>query len=171
MPSTNEPSDVILFDAGILIGALLNGDPRHGEAYPIVEAARRGEIRACITPSILSEVYGALTWERAQPCHEPEEAAKAVWRLVEAPSAIQILEVGPRAALLALELAAGHELRARRVHDARHAAAALVARVGLVYTYDAADWKVFEADGLQIAGPESTLARWGKRGQAVSQSF
>jgi predicted nucleic acid-binding protein len=159
MQSTNELSDLILFDAGVLIGALLSGDPRHGEAYPIVNAARRGEIQGCTTPGILSEVYGALTWEKAQPRHEPEEAAEAVRRLVELPSAIQILEVGPGAAMLALELAAVHKLRARRVHDARHAATALMAGVSLVYTYDAADWKVFNTDGLKIAGPESTLTQ------------
>ena len=168
MPSTNEPAGPILCDAGLLIGALLNGDPRHSEARPIVEAARRGEIQACTTPSILSEVYGALTWEKAQPCHQPEEAAAAVRLLVEPPSAIQVLEGGLDAALLTLELAAIHKLTARRVHDARHAATALVAKVGLVYTYDVEDWKAFEAHGLQIAGPESTLARLGKQGQTVS---
>jgi len=163
MPSTNEPGDPVLFDAGVFIGALLRGDPRHNEARPIAEAARRGEIQACTTPSILSEVYGALTWEKAQPCHSPEEAATAVRLLVEAPSAIQVLEVGPSVAFLALELAAEHGLRARRVHDARHAAAALVAGVHLVYTYDAEDWQVFAADGLQVAGPESTLVRLGEK--------
>ena len=116
MPSTSEPAGPILLDAGVLIGALLRGDPRHGEARQIVEAARRGEIQACTTPSILSEVYGALTWEMAQPCHEPEEAAVAVRLLVEEPSAIRVLEVGPDVALLALNLAAAHRLTARRVH-------------------------------------------------------
>lgn len=36
--------DAILFDAGLFIGALLSGDPRHKEAYPLVEAARRGTL-------------------------------------------------------------------------------------------------------------------------------
>lgn len=167
MQSTNESPGPILLDAGLLIGALLSGDPRHQEARPIVEAARRGEIHTCTTPSILSEVYGALTWEKAQPCHEPEEAATAVRLLVEAPSAIQVLEAGPDTALLALDLAASHKLRARRIHDARHAATALIARVHQVYTYDADDWKVFEMDGLHVAGPQSTLVRLGKLGQAA----
>jgi predicted nucleic acid-binding protein len=160
---TNEPAGKILFDAGLLIGALLKGDPRHSEARPIVEAARRGEIEACTTPSILSEVYGALTWEKAQPCHLPEDAAVAVRLLVEAPSAIAVLEIGLSVAVLAVELAAAHGLRARRIHDARHAAAAIVANVRLVYTYDVEDWRVFEANGLQIAGPESTLERLKER--------
>lgn len=163
MQSTNESTGLILFDAGLLIGALLSGDSRYHEARPIVEAARRGEIQACTTPSILSEVYGALTWEKAQPCHEPAEAATAVRLLVEAPSAIQVLEAGSGVALLALDLAASHKLRARRVHDARHAATALMAGVDRVYTYDAEDWRVFETDGLHIAGPGSTLARLGKQ--------
>ncbi len=133
-----------------------------------MEAARGGEIQACTTPSILSEVYGALTWEMAQPCHEPEEAAAAVRLLVEEPSAIRVLEVGPDVALLALDLAAAHRLTARRVHDARHAAAALAAGVRWVYTYDAEDWRAFEADGLQIAGPESTLARLSARVNSIA---
>lgn len=39
MPSTE--GEYVLFDAGIFIGALLTGDPRHAEARPLVEAARR----------------------------------------------------------------------------------------------------------------------------------
>jgi len=159
MPSTSDSTDLILFDAGMFIGALLGGDPRHVEARPLVEAARRGEMSSCTTASILSEVYGALTWEKAQPRHAPEEAAEAVRLLVEVPSAIQVLDTGLNVALLALELASAHNLTARRIHDARHAAAALLAGVRFVYTYDIEDWKVFEADGLQISGPPSTLTQ------------
>lgn len=159
MPSTTDPGDPILFDAGIFIGALLKGDPRHAEARPLVEAARRGETQVCTTASILSEVYGALTWEKAQPRHDPAKAAEAVRLLVEPPSAIQVLDVGHDVALRALELAAAHGLRARRIHDARHAAAALDAGVHSVYTYDVDDWRAFEVDGLQIAGPSSTLEK------------
>lgn len=155
----SDGQDLVLFDAGILIGALLSGDPRHPEARLLVEAARRGEIRSCTTPGILSEVYGALTWEKARPRHDPREAADATRLLIEPPSAIQVLDEGHDVAVLALELAAVHHLRARRVHDARHAAAALVAGVRSVYTYDADDWQVFETDGIGIAGPLSTLAR------------
>ena len=37
-------TDMILFDAGVFIGALLAGDARHVEARSVVEAARYGEI-------------------------------------------------------------------------------------------------------------------------------
>ena len=57
-----------------------------------------------------------------------------------------------------LELSEKHLLRARRVHDARHAAAAIIAGITTVYTYDAGDWESFEDDGLSIAGPTTTLA-------------
>jgi predicted nucleic acid-binding protein len=62
-----------------------------------------------------------------------------------------------------LELAAKHQLRARRVHDARHAAAAIVAGITSVLTYDTEDWESFEGDGLNIEGPATTLARLGRR--------
>lgn len=150
-------SESALFDAGMFIGALLIDDPRHSEARPIVEAARRGELSACTTSGILSEVYAALTWHQAQPPHSPEQAAQAVRLLVEAPSAIRVLPDGVQEALRMLELAGTHQLRARRVHDARHAAAALVAGVTLVFTYDSDDWSAFESDGLKIAGPSSVL--------------
>ena len=77
------PSDTILFDAGLFIGALLRGDPRHAEAYPLVEAARRGDLAACTTAGILSEVYAALTWTKAMPPHSPQRAAQVVRLLVE----------------------------------------------------------------------------------------
>lgn len=79
--------------------------------------------------------------------------------LIGPPSAIQVLEEGPDTILRALELASLHNLTARRVHDARHAAAALGSGVRKVYTYDADDWLIFAEDGLQIAGPGSTLVR------------
>ena len=54
-------------------------------------------------------------------------------------------------------------LTARRVHDARHAATALVAGITSVYTYDIEDRQVFEADGLHIVGPPTTMARMAHR--------
>jgi predicted nucleic acid-binding protein len=58
-----------------------------------------------------------------------------------------------------LNLAWSHQLRARRVHDARHAAAAIVAGITSVFTYDVNDWKIFEIDGLDIDGPPSVVQR------------
>ena len=145
----------VLLDAGVFIGALLKGDRRHTEARQVVEQARRGELLACTTASILSEVYGALTWEKAEPRHEPAEAAEAIRLLVEFPSAITVLPEGLEVATRALDLAARHGLRARRIHDARHAAAALVAGITAVYTYDPDDWRLFEGEGLRMVEPAS----------------
>lgn len=160
MPPTED--EYVLFDAGVFIGALLTGDSRHAEARPLVEAARRGDVTACTTTGILSEVYAALTWHQAQPPHDPEHASEVVRLLVEPPSKIFILPDSREAALRMLELAARHQLRARRVHDARHAAAAIVAGINSVFTYDAEDWESFEGEGLSIAGPPTTLARLGR---------
>jgi len=106
---------------------------------------------------ILCEVYGAVTWEGARPPHDPAVAAEVVRALIEPPSAIRVLEEGPEVILPALELAVAHHLTARRIHDARHAAAALLADVRSVYTYDIHDWRPFEEHGLIIAGPPSVL--------------
>lgn len=54
----------------------------------------------------MAEVYGALTWEKAQPRHGPAEAAEAVRLLVDPPSAILVLNEGLEVALRALALAA-----------------------------------------------------------------
>src|SRR5262249_12147125 len=137
MPST-ESTHVIL-DAGLFIGALLIGDPRHAEARPIVEAARRGELTACTTTGILSEVIAALTWQHAQPRHTPKQASDAVRLLIEIPSQLHILPDGPEQAVRMIGLCETHQLRARRVHDARHAAAAMVCGVTSVFTYDPDD--------------------------------
>ena len=83
----------------------------------------------------------------------------AVRLLVESPSCIRVLDEGLDVVLQTLQLAATHGLTARRIHDARHAAAALAAGVHSVYTYDIDDWRLFEAHGLQITGPTSTLTR------------
>ena len=157
--SERETRRHVLWDAGVFIGALLKGDPRHRKARLLVEQGRRGELLACTTSGILSEVYGALTWKQAQPRHAPTEAANAVRLLVEPPSAIRVLQEDLEVIVRALELAASHGLTARRVHDARHAAAALTAGIQGVYTYDVDDWLLFEVDGLRVVGPETVLAR------------
>jgi len=151
--------DPVFFDAGVLIGALLRGDPRHDETRSLVEDARRGLVNACTTSGILSEVYAALTWEQAKPRHSPREAALAVKLLVAPPSAIRVLEEGYETATKTLLLADKHGLRARRVHDARHAAAAICAGIKDVFSYDIDDWRCFEAEGLRIALPPSARTR------------
>jgi predicted nucleic acid-binding protein len=151
-------SELVLFDAGVLIGALLRGDLRHNEAYPLVEAARQGVLPACTTVGILSEVVAALTWINATPPQPPEIAANAVRLLVAPPSAIHLLHTDWRTVNLMLDLVAKHRLTARRVHDARYAATALTAGVTGVYTYDISDWQVFVEDGIEVIGPPSMIA-------------
>jgi predicted nucleic acid-binding protein len=149
----------VFLDAGLFIGALLSGDSRYAEARPIVEAARQGTFAACTSVGVLAEVYAALTWVGAQPPQTPEMASYAVRLLVETPSAIRVLETGLEAGNKMLELAASHHLTARRVHDARHAATALIAGVKQVYTYDIDDWQIFQADGIVITGPKSQVSK------------
>ncbi len=145
----------ILFDAGLFIGALLKGDARHSEARLLVEMARCGYLSVFTTTGILSEVYAALTWIKAQPRHSPAEAADAVRLLIEPPSLIKVLPCGIEASFRMLELAEKHGLTARRVHDARHAAVALTSGITQVCTYDTEDWTVFETDGLVVCEPSS----------------
>jgi predicted nucleic acid-binding protein len=147
----------IFLDAGVFIGALVRDAPRHTEARGIVEAARLGEIASCTSVGVLAEVYAALTWVGAQPPHPPEVAASAVRLLVAAPSRLLMLETTLEAGLRMLDLAERYRLTARRIHDARHAATALLAGVQRVYTYDPNDWRVFAPEGIVIAGPPSVL--------------
>lgn len=149
--------DAVLLDAGLFIGALMQGDPRHVEAREIVEQARRGQRIAYTTTSILCEVYAALTWEGAQPPQSPQVAAEAVRLLVDAPSSIRILHENEAVLARALAIAERHGLRARRIHDARHAAAAIIAGVKHVLTYDMDDWRHFEPEGVKALHPDGAL--------------
>lgn len=155
----NTSDEATFLDAGLFIGALRRSDLRFPEAFPIVEAAQRGDFPTCTSVGVLSEVYAALTWVGAQPPLSSADAAQAVIRLVEPPSAIAILSDGLEVALLHMRLAEAHNLTARRIHDARHAATALHNGVTRVYTYDLDDWRDFLADGIVIVGPPSTLAQ------------
>ena len=147
----------ILFDAGLIIGALLKNDPRHNEARPLVEAGRRGDLPVCTTVGILSEVYAALTWTGAKPPQTPGDVANAISVLVDVPSAILILPTDLTAISQMLDLAVKNQLTARRIHDARHAATALAANVHEIYTYDISDWAMFSSAGINIVGPPSVL--------------
>lgn len=91
--------NLVFWDAGIFIGALCRGDPRHDEARKIVEAARRGKLAACTSVGVLSEVYAALTWTGAQPPQTPDLASMAVSMLVEKPSQIVVLETNLSASM------------------------------------------------------------------------
>lgn len=150
---------MIFLDAGIFIGALLKGDERHNEARQIVDSARKGELLTCTTVGVLSEVYAALTWIHAEPPHKPCDAANAVRLCVEEPSAIQVLNEHIDVYRKMLELAEKYNLTARRIHDARHAANAILHGVRRVYTYDVHDWKLYELEGLKIAGPPTIVSQ------------
>jgi len=151
-------SERVFLDAGLFIGAFLEGDSRHEESRPIVEAVRAGQLPGCTSAGVLSEVYAGLTWQQACPRHEPEEAAHAVWLLVEAPSDLVVVDCGCEAVQAMLDLAVAHGLRARDIHDARHAAVAQTAGVSKVFTYDVKHWQRFIPDGLAVVGPPSALS-------------
>jgi len=163
MPSTE--STLVILDAGLFIGALLIGDPRHAEARLVVEAARRGELTACTTTGILSEVIAALTWHQAQPPQTPAQAADVVRLLIETPSQIRVLPDGLEQAVRMIELCKTHQLPARRVHDARHAAAAIVHGVTSVLPTTltigfALSQMVFRSLGLSPPWSDSAGANW-----------
>ena len=69
MPATEgEARQRVLLDAGVLIGALLKGDPRHLEARPLVERARRGELPCCTTAGIEQVfTYDVDDWRVFEP--------------------------------------------------------------------------------------------------------
>ena len=163
MPSTTTPTEPVFLDAGMFIAAVLDGHPQNVETRPIVEAARQGYLQASTSSSVLSEVYAALTWKGTTPQRSPEEAADTVRSLVSPPSAIRVLKCDLEVLLKALELSARHRLTARRTHDARHAATALIAGIGSVYTLDVLDWQAFEQDGITVVGPPSALSRRRRR--------
>jgi predicted nucleic acid-binding protein len=148
----------VFIDAGLFIGALLMDDPRHAEAREIVEMSRHGKLHASTTAGMLCDVYAALTWEHAQPQHSPEVAVSTVMAIVQSPSQIQILPETPEILPKMMELARKHKLKARGIHDARHASTALIHNIRKVITYDTKDWKRFNSDGIHAIEPRSILA-------------
>lgn len=168
MLSTRQSTDKIFLDAGVIIGALSEGDTRHSESFPIIESAYKGEINAFTSVGVLSEVYGALTWVGGNPQHSPVAATTAIKRLLERPSNIKVVNADLSVGLKTLELATKHGLTARRTHDAKHAAAAIIAGIEKVFTYDVNDWTVFQSDGIVIAGPPSSLIRLSAKTQKTN---
>ncbi len=150
-------NEEIRLDAGVFIGALLKGDSRHEGAREIVEAARAGLLSAATTTSILCEVYAALTWHMATPPHSPSTASLAVLALIVTPSVIRLIPDRLDAATLTVAVAGRYNLTARRVHDARHAATALVGGGLYASTYNVGDWTVFAPEGISVVSPAELL--------------
>ena len=151
-------ADAVFIDAGLFVGALLGDDPRHTEARPLAESARRGEISWCTSAGVLAEVYAALTWVGAQPAQAPDRAAEAVRLIVIEPSSIRVLDTGPAATLKMLDLASG----LLRYRAARDGVLVYEARPGIFdrFRFEAARFW-YDAEPVLRAGYEALLDRLG----------
>ena len=104
-------------DTNILVYAADTESPFHSEARHLVNRANAGELRVCISPQVIGELYATLTSLRKAlhplPPGEAVEQAKALWEKS------QKIYPKPGTLGLTLDLVQRYELRGADFFDAR----------------------------------------------------
>jgi len=142
--------DIAFLDANILVYAANEDSPYHANALDIIERVNSGELRACVSPQVLVEVYATVTNPKkmSQPL-SPDEAAEAINGYLE--SDIPKLYPKENTLRLTLELAERYQVSGLDIFDAQIVATMLENRVKTICTVNEADFRRFE--GLEIANP------------------
>lgn len=67
-----------VFDTSVLVAAIVEAHPMHERALPWLQRASRKEIKGCVAPHTLAELYAVLTRLPLRPAISPDLA----WRLI-----------------------------------------------------------------------------------------
>ena len=129
-------------DTNILVYAADTESPFHSEARHLVNRANAGELRVCISPQVIGELYATLTSLRKAlhpwPPGEAVEQAKALWEKS------QKIYPKPGTLGLTLDLVQRYELRGADFFDARIVATMLDNGITTIYTANEKDFARFE---------------------------
>lgn len=134
----------VLLDTSVLVAAMVEAHPRHAEALPWLQRAKKGEVDACVASHTLAELYSVLT---TLPVH-PRISPPTAWRLLQE-NVISTCEVvglslqDYRAVLEHLSVAG---IAGGATYDALIAQAGSRAAVDQIVTFNEADFRKVAPD-------------------------
>ena len=157
------PDDhLVLLDSNILIYAEQAEDPHHGAAKSLRDRALAGEIRACISPQVLSEFFAIVTNPRR--VSTPLTAEKALENIRNYNRSQKLLKIFPGHHIInrMIALLETHPISGQNIHDLYLVATMLENDVSFIYTYNVADFariseiQVLNPEKVDVPEPEET---------------
>lgn len=139
------PTDLVLLDTNILVGAELRKETHHEAAKSLRDRALNGEVAACISPQVLSEFFSVVTNTGPRGPEDPltpQEALAQVKKYYES-DCLTLIYPGPKTVEWFLTLLERHPVSGPRVHDVHLAATMLDNGVRRIYTFNIKDFAPF----------------------------
>jgi len=127
----------VLFDASVLVPALLPSHPMHGQAYPSLERALRGQLQIVLAAHTLAETYAVLSTLPVHPRIGPDQARHLVRQVTRA---AQVVSLSAADYLGVLDAVAERGLTGGVIYDALLVQAAKKARADRLLTLDRTDF-------------------------------
>ncbi|MFC2171797.1 type II toxin-antitoxin system VapC family toxin [Acidobacteriota bacterium] len=142
---------MILIDTNVIVYSLDADDHRNGICSERLEECRIGKMEGGVTGGILAELAASLTWTGRTNPLSARQCRTVIENLME--SNLLLFEESRNSLKLFLSLVSSHRLSGQQVHDAHHAAVALVSGCDEVLTFDQIHWQRFQKDGLRNIVP------------------
>jgi len=134
---------MFLIDTNVLVRAQFESAPTHGLArHRITEAGESGET-LYISRQVIREYLATVT--RPQPWSPPETMNNALRHVAEFEMTFEILEDGPRVAVMLATLCREVPLGGKQIHDANIVATMLAHGEHRLLTFNAADFRRYGA--------------------------
>lgn len=142
----------VLFDASILVAALVRSHGRHGVARPWLARAMRGELTPVVAAHTLAELHATLTVLPVRPRISPQTAERL--REENLPESTEIIALTSEDYRAVIRRITDLGLAGGVVHDALIARAAEIGRVDRLVTLNQAHFRRAWPEGEdRITGP------------------
>lgn len=148
-----EPADreLILLDTNVLVYGYFAEDPRHAACRALLDRAQDADAGFCVAPQNLVEFFSIATSpKRVTKARTSAEAAALLDELLALPG-LTLLAVPPDVVDRWLRMIREHSAKGPKVFDLQLAATMLGNGVGILYTYNLADFQ--SIPGIQATPP------------------
>jgi toxin-antitoxin system PIN domain toxin len=146
-----------LLDTNVLVYAINADAPKHETSHSLVETAVAGGVAAVLVPQVLLEFLAVVT--SARRVSRPLDTRRAWEHVAALRSRLPVLDVKPAALTVFGELITSRRPAGRAIFDLFLAAQMRTYNVGVICTYNVADFATFPH--LEVITPENALERNG----------
>lgn len=133
-----------LLDTNVLIYAFTEKAPQHQAARALLDQAKEEAANLVIVPQIVSEFYAVATNPRQMvQARQPHEVVEAIRLLLDFPG-ITLLPTPPDVVTRWLKLVEHRPITGQKIFDTQLVATMLSNDVRRIYTFNTADFEIFE---------------------------